>query len=57
MPKLEVQSKWLYPKTGEKTVRQRPIQTLIRFEITTANHELNNSKPVNDSKRKMKRIY
>ena len=57
MPKLEVQSKWLYAKTGEKTVCQRPTQTLIRFEITAAYHELNNSKPVNDSKRKMKRTY
>ena len=47
MPKLEVQSKWLYLKLGEKT----SIKNLTSFEITTDNHRLSYNKPVNDSKR------
>ena len=47
MPKLEVQSKWLYLKLGEKT----SIKNLTSFEITTDNHKLSYKKPVNDSKR------
>ena len=37
-------------KTGEKTVRQRPMQKLIPFEINVDRRELSNNKPVNDSK-------
>ena len=52
MPKLEVQSQWLYPKPGKKQYANAQYKKLIPLEITTDNSELKNKKPLNESKGK-----